>query len=600
MDRSLSIIFTVYNKENYLKKALDCLYEAVSLLDTPYEIIIVEDCSTDSSYEILKEYCEKPCTIILRNDENKGHFQTKCRGYLAAKHTWILTIDGDDYVDKEYIKELVNAVKEDTYLLIARNNKVLTTQITDSTFYWSIHNLPFIIFRRELIINHIDYYNALLPKSAWDDCVIVTPLYCQVTEMVDAGNKNALVHYKNTSKYNVNYTHSNEELTGIAKATLEKGVQLMKHLSDWTVSTGYIDKYYKFLIPVLTQYLGVFSVGVQLLRPFVRQIHPRKNDSIVVIYEYTDRTKELKDYRQLNSQLTFINDTYFSYSFSDSVRYLYQKDLIKNRPVLRISGDCNYTNRFIDEILNKLEDKEFKFDCAGYTYKHKGVTYIDYSKPVLYNEKALRIMEKSTSPIAVQEAMRLIYNINIVSLNDMYDRLIYSKSRLDYSLTYIPKTISKLKKPIETIIMSICKAAKMKDMPIMYIKDDAHSDEENMVRLKEFEKTIPKEILPVKIETLKAAVSMDEHDEPWLLLTYDMLPQNCIKIVLAAWQLYFDNISFNIVTHIPSRFNEKPNRMKLYTPLSNQNNVISYGGIVKSKCLTADSIDALDGIYQAI
>ena len=599
MDRSLSIIFTVYNKESYLRKALDCLYEALSLLDTPYEVIIIEDCSTDSSYEILKEYSKKPYTIIHRNDENRGHFQTKCRGYLAAKHTWIMTIDGDDYVDKEYIKELVNAVKEDTYLLIARNNKVLSSQITDSTVYWAIHNLPFIIFRRELIVKHSDYYKTPLPKSAWDDCVIIVPLYCQVTEMVDAGNKNALMHYKNTYRYNVNYTHSNEELTGIAKATLEKGVQLMKHLSDWTVRTGYIDKYYKCLIPVLTQYLGVFSIGVQLLRPFVKEIHPRKDNSVVIIYEYSDRTKELKDYRQLNSQLTFINDTYFSYSFTDSVRYLYQMDLIKNRPVLRISGDCNYTNMFMDEILRKLKDKSFTFDCAGYIYKHKGVTYIDYSKPVLYNEKALRVIGNATSPIAVQEAMRLMHGLKTVSLNDMYDGLVYSKSRLDYSLTYIPKLISKLKKPIEHIIGCICKAAKIKDMPIMYIKDNSHTDAENIARLKEFEKAVPKEILPVTSEGLKTAVSTDVRDEPWLILTYNMSPHNCIKIVAAAWQLYFDGIPFNMITYVP-QYLEKPNRMKIYAPLSKPSNVISYGGIVKCKCLTAESIDALNGIYQAI
>ena len=417
--------------------------------------------------------------------------------------------------------------------------------------------------------------------------------------MVDAGNKNALMHYKNNFKYNVNYTHSNDEITSIAKMTLEKGVQLMKHLSDWTVRTGYIDKYYKFLIPVLTQYLGVFSVGVHLLRPFVKQIHPRKDDSIVVIYEYSDRTKELKDYRQLNSQLTFINDTYFSYSFSDSIRYLYQNDLIKNRPVLRISGDCNYTNMFIDEILRKVKDKTFKFDCAGYTYKHKGVTYIDYSKPVLYNENSLRIMEKAISPIAVQEAMRLMHKLNTVSLNDMYDGLVYSKSRLDYSLTYIPKIISKLKKPIEHIMGCICKAVKIKDMPIMYIKDETHSDEENMARLKMFEKVVPKEILPVTFEALKATVSTDERDEPWLILTYNMSPPNCIKIVAAAWQLYHDGISFNMITYMPHH-SEKPNRMKLYKPLSKPTNVISYGGIIKSKCLMNESIDNLNGIYQAI
>ena len=599
MDKSLSIIFTVYNKENYLKKSLDCLYDAVSLLDTPYEIIIVEDCSTDSSYEILKDYSEKPCTTILRNDENKGHFQTKCRGYLTSKNAWILTIDGDDYVDKEYIKELVDAVKEDTYLLLARNNKVLTTKITDSTLYWSVHNLPFIIFRRELIVNHIEYYSAPLPKSAWDDCIIITPLYCQVTEMVDAGNKNALMHYKNTYKYNVNYTHSNEELAGIAKATLEKGIQLMKHLSEWTVKTGYLDKYYRFLIPVLTQYLGVFSVGVHMMRPFVREIHPRKDNSIVVVYEYTDRTKELKDHRQLNSQLTFINDTYFSYSFTDTIRYLYLNDLIKNRPVLRISGDCNYIIAFIDDILEKLKDKEFIFDCAGYTYKRKGITYLDYSKPVLYNDKFLKIIANSPSPIAVQEAMRLGYKLNTVSLNDLYDRAVYSKSGLDYSLTYIPKLLSKLRKPIEHIIQCVCKLSNMKDMPIFYVKDDSHTDEKNTIRLKEFEKAIPKEILPVTLDALKELCRTETNDEPWLILTYNMDPNTCIKVIAAAWQLTFDKVQFSAITHV-QRHTEKPNRMKIYVPLTAPVNILTHGGIVKNKSILVNDNVTHNGIYQAI
>ena len=601
MDRSLSVIFTVYNKEAYLKKAADCLYDALSLLTTPYEVIIIEDQSTDSSYDIIKPYGERPHTTLLRNETNKGHFQTKCRGYLTAKNTWIMTIDGDDYVDREYIKELVDAVEEDTYLLLARNNKVLTTEITDTTLYWSVHNLPFIIFRRELINNHRDYYSAEIPKSAWDDCIIVTPLYCQVTEMMLNGNPKALKHYKNINRYRVNYTHSNEEIRGVAACTLTKGVELMKHLSDWTVRTGYFDRFGTFILSVLTQYLGVFRPFPKQIQPFVNAIHPKKNDSCIVIYEYTDSSKEFKDYKQLFAQYVLFKEIYFTHSFTDAIKALITNGLYTNKPVIRLSGDSNVTPICYKEIINKLKElKDESFDVAGCVYKHKGKQYIDYSKPVIYNASFIKDIAPLPYAVALQEAVRLRGNYKLVALNDWVDKISYTRSNINYSLTYIPKVINKLNRHPSHLLSVAVKGSKLKDIPVFYIKDSAHSDEEHSANIERFSGSLKREIKAVTLDSLIEAIKEIEDKESYaFILTPSMQPSICNRLPGVMWQMRYDGKPFDVITHVPCMIKD-PNRMRLYNRLTDPVNVKEYGGIVKLSRIN-ESMDAVTGeVYQSI
>ena len=70
-----TIIIPVYNEEKFLNQCLD------SVLNQTYknlEIICIDDCSTDNSYEILKEYQNKDSRIVLmQNPQNNGPGETK-------------------------------------------------------------------------------------------------------------------------------------------------------------------------------------------------------------------------------------------------------------------------------------------------------------------------------------------------------------------------------------------------------------------------------------------------------------------------------------------------------------------------------------------
>ena len=89
-----SIITTIYNLDNILSRAID------SVLNQDYknfEFIIVNDCSSDNSYELLKQYKEKDKRIILiNNKKNMGLSGSRNIAVERASGEYIVYLDGDD------------------------------------------------------------------------------------------------------------------------------------------------------------------------------------------------------------------------------------------------------------------------------------------------------------------------------------------------------------------------------------------------------------------------------------------------------------------------------------------------------------------------
>ena len=109
----ISIIIPIYNSEFNLKKCLD------SVINQTYkniEIILIDDASTDNSYQICLEYKNKDSRIILlHNNINQG---VSISRNIALKHVsgkYITFIDSDDYVSLDYVETMYNLIKIDNY-----------------------------------------------------------------------------------------------------------------------------------------------------------------------------------------------------------------------------------------------------------------------------------------------------------------------------------------------------------------------------------------------------------------------------------------------------------------------------------------------------
>ena len=104
----ISIIVPIYNAEKYLKKCIDSL---VSQTKKEIEIILINDGSTDSSEEIIKNYKDK--RIKYFKNKNQGIGKTRNFGIEKANGKYLLFVDSDDYLDKTACEKMYNKAEND-------------------------------------------------------------------------------------------------------------------------------------------------------------------------------------------------------------------------------------------------------------------------------------------------------------------------------------------------------------------------------------------------------------------------------------------------------------------------------------------------------
>lgn len=113
MNPKVSVIIPVYNSEKFINKCVDSVLEQ-NFQD--YEIILINDGSKDNSKEILDGYKEKyPEKITVIHQENMGVSKTRNNAIKMAKGKYIMFIDNDDFLDKDYIEIFVKEIEKDDY-----------------------------------------------------------------------------------------------------------------------------------------------------------------------------------------------------------------------------------------------------------------------------------------------------------------------------------------------------------------------------------------------------------------------------------------------------------------------------------------------------
>lgn len=108
----LSVIVPVYNVSKYLSKCLDSILNQDIERDD-YEIIVVNDGSTDNSGEIAQEYADIHFNIQLINQENQGLSGARNTGIMAARGEYIQFVDSDDYLEPNVLSSLIERIQSD-------------------------------------------------------------------------------------------------------------------------------------------------------------------------------------------------------------------------------------------------------------------------------------------------------------------------------------------------------------------------------------------------------------------------------------------------------------------------------------------------------
>lgn len=110
MENSLvSVIIPVYNVEKYLRQCLDSVLNQTY---TNYEVIMVDDGSTDLSGMICDEYAEKDSRFRVIHKENGGLSIARNTGYDASRGEYIYYIDSDDWIESKTLEQLVQKASD--------------------------------------------------------------------------------------------------------------------------------------------------------------------------------------------------------------------------------------------------------------------------------------------------------------------------------------------------------------------------------------------------------------------------------------------------------------------------------------------------------
>jgi glycosyltransferase involved in cell wall biosynthesis len=155
----ISVIIPAYNEEKYLGRCIRSLLEQ-SLNNQEYEIIIINDASSDNTTQVLSHYSDS--ILLLENEKNIGLPASLNKGILEAKGQFIVRVDADDYVHSEYLHILsihlqlnndLDAVACDYDLVDQRQNLITHVNCSDKPIGCGI------MYRVEQLID-IGFYDA--------------------------------------------------------------------------------------------------------------------------------------------------------------------------------------------------------------------------------------------------------------------------------------------------------------------------------------------------------------------------------------------------------------------------------------------------------
>lgn len=123
-NEKVSLVVAIYKSEKFLPKLIN------SIINQTYknlEIILVDDGSPDGSGKICDEYAEKDSRIKVIHEENSGACAARNNGMKIATGEWLVIIDGDDWLELDYVEYMLRLVHE-TNSEMGMSTEIFTTR----------------------------------------------------------------------------------------------------------------------------------------------------------------------------------------------------------------------------------------------------------------------------------------------------------------------------------------------------------------------------------------------------------------------------------------------------------------------------------------
>jgi len=276
----VSVIVPVYNMEKYLGICLSSLAQQTF---NDFEVIVINDGSTDSSEEIIDYYKkEYPKIFKVYSFKNQGISKTRNYGIEKACGEYITFIDSDDYVEKTFLEDMYNAITNTgsdicvcDYFTINEVDDIREVKLEDFSIS-SVKNNPQLLF----IINSSPW-NKIYIKSLfnylrfetikYEDLLLIPKLILNANKIVKL-NK-CLNYYR---------IRGNSETTTMDERVFDI-IKILNNLNSYFKNKKVFDKFYSEI-----EYFNIYRTTMYIIQQRNQKNVYERNRFIDLAYKHLD------------------------------------------------------------------------------------------------------------------------------------------------------------------------------------------------------------------------------------------------------------------------------------------------------------------------
>lgn len=279
----ISVIVPVYNVETYLEECLDSIQNQTY---TDFEVLLVNDGSTDGSQAICERYCKENRRFHLLNQENQGLSAARNTGVAASRGEFIVFVDSDDMILANYLETLMHYMREDVDIVESQftvsNEEFLAKSFKEPTILFEGNSQEAVkIFPKHVLnVNAVTklYRRSIVEAVPYIDGVIFEDVYCGIG-MLKYIRKIIKIDYKG-------YYYRQHQ------ASIMHRTFTPKNLDIFTVSDKLIDLYSdrEELLPYIASFL--VHLATMHYQDYIRKGNPYAKVYNQKLAEYVAITKK--------------------------------------------------------------------------------------------------------------------------------------------------------------------------------------------------------------------------------------------------------------------------------------------------------------------
>lgn len=256
----LSFIIPAYNSEKYIRYCLDSVFDQTN---GNYEVIVINDGSTDNTQSILEEYIRiYKERIRVFSQKNQGISAARNKGVIEARGEYITFIDHDDQIEKNYVEDVISAINEGCYDVLtfghdridALGNIIGRYPVSKNVEWarWGVCTVWLLVAKRSIYIEN----NIRFPVGLFNEDVPVSINVAYYSTNFGILNK-ILYHYRVYTGNTCSKIHSKFELSPNSRSNVFLELKRVEELVEQK-------KYKKLIIyNAIKFYYGILLVFFQ-------------------------------------------------------------------------------------------------------------------------------------------------------------------------------------------------------------------------------------------------------------------------------------------------------------------------------------------------